>query len=125
MHILLTEETHGPKTVSNNKVRFHIYAYIRFNMKLVKIPSDFQIYITQILPPYVNAIFSVGIYRMPRTIHQKHLHSRYESIFNTIEQYLVNKSVCVNFSVAKTKCHFSKCANVFVKCLNRYFLGVI
>jgi hypothetical protein len=63
-------------------------------MKIVTTPADWQVYITQILTACVNSICNVGIYRTPSAIHQTYLHSRYESSFNKIKKYLVNKSVC-------------------------------
>jgi hypothetical protein len=84
----------GLKQFQITEVKFHLYAHIRLNMKVVTTPSDFQIYRTQILPPCVNSICIVGIYGTPIAIHQKYLYGRYESSFNTIKQYLVNKSVC-------------------------------
>jgi len=84
----------GLKQFQITEVKFHLYVYIRLNMKVVTKSSDFQVYRNKILPPCVNSICSVGIYRKPSAIHQKYLHGRYESSFNTMKQYSVNKSVC-------------------------------
>lgn len=94
MRILLTEKRMGLKQSQITAVKFHLYAYRRLNMKVVTTPSDFRIYRTQILPPCVNSTCNVGIHRTPRAIHQTYLHCRHESSFNTIKQYLINKSVC-------------------------------
>jgi hypothetical protein len=61
----------GLKQFQITEVKFHLYAYIRLNMKVVTTPSDFQIDRTQILPPCVNSICSVGIYRKSSAIHQE------------------------------------------------------
>jgi len=96
-------------------------------VKVVTTPSDLRIYRTQILPPCVNSICIVGIYRTPSAIHQTYLHSRYESSFNTIKQHLVKKGLfefvcCQNqmslFKMCQCVCEVFK--SLFSRCHMKY-----